>query len=193
MTSVLIETADRPSTLYAPEVVGVFKSYEALQATYSDLRAVGFSRYDVDLLGRKDALAKTLGNRFWWSREVENDPTVPVSAFVPEAAMEDYKAFLKYGFAFMGSYIAMAMLVTPASTLAASISVVSIEGIPGDVMGAILAHRSGQHLKPFYEDKLHKGGIMMCVRATTAEKERRAVAIMAERSGQDVNIHRWID
>ena len=40
----------------APEAVGVFDSFEALQAAMYDLLMAGFSRHDISMLGESDTL-----------------------------------------------------------------------------------------------------------------------------------------
>jgi len=47
-----------------PEAVGVFDSFETLQAAIYDLRMSGFSRYDISLLGSKEAMTEKLGSAF---------------------------------------------------------------------------------------------------------------------------------
>ena len=95
------------------------------------------------------------------------------------------------GFIFLGSYIAMAALLTPASTLAASIAAVAIGGSPAAVIGTILARRADRKHKDYYENQIRHGGILMWVRVADPEKERLAVTIMKEHSGRDVHVHSW--
>ena len=48
--------SERTTVIDVPEAVGVFDSVEALQAAYYDLMLVGFSRYDLSLLGGHEVL-----------------------------------------------------------------------------------------------------------------------------------------
>lgn len=71
------DTQHRTTVINLPEAVGVFDSFEALQQAFYDLRMVGFSRYDISLLGSEQALKEKLGDRFWQASELEDDPEAP--------------------------------------------------------------------------------------------------------------------
>lgn len=51
-------TDQRTAVIEIPEAVGVFDTFEDLQKAFYDLRMVGFSRHDISLLGKEDALKK---------------------------------------------------------------------------------------------------------------------------------------
>lgn len=174
-----------------PEAVGVFDSFEALQAAYYDLRMVGFSRFDISLLGGEGALKAKLGDRYWRSAELEDDPEAPRASFVSEEAMGELEGAVAGGFFFVGSYIAMAAMLTPVSTLAASIAAIAIGGGPAAVIGTLLAHRIGKHHKEYYARQIEHGGILLWVRVKDDEKRRLAVEIMKGHSGRDVHVHDW--
>jgi hypothetical protein len=95
------------------------------------------------------------------------------------------------GFFFVGSYIAMAALLTPASTLAASIAAIAIGGSPAAVIGTLLARRAGKHHRDYYADQIRHGGILMWVRCRDKEHEDLAVKILKGHSGRDVHVHDW--
>jgi len=181
----------RTTVIKVPEAVGVFDSYDALQAAYYDLMLVGFSRYDLSLLGSHEALKETLGDAFWHSEDLGDDPRAPRASFVSEEAMGEFEGAIAGGFLFLGSYIAMAALLTPASTLAASIAAIDIGGSPGAVIGAILARRAAMHHRDYYEEQIAHGGILLWVRVPGEEKKRLAVEIMQGHSGRDVHVHDW--
>ena len=183
--------SERTTVINVPEAVGVFDSFEALQAAYYDLMLVGFSRYDLSLLGSEEALKETFGETFWQSESLEDDPSAPRASFVSEEAMGEFEGAVAGGFLFLGSYIAMAALLTPASTLAASIAAIAIGGSPGAVVGAILARRAAMHHREYYEKQIAHGGILLWVRVPGAEKRRLAVEIMRGHSGRDVHVHDW--
>ncbi|MHC9235205.1 hypothetical protein ACX9MO_06130 [Pseudooceanicola sp. 502str34] len=71
------QSGKHTSIIKVPEAVGVFDSFEALQQAYYDLTMVGFSRHDISLLGSESALREKLGDRFWHSKDLEDDPTAP--------------------------------------------------------------------------------------------------------------------
>jgi len=180
-----------PHAIKAPEAVGVFDSFEALQAAMYDLLIAGFSRHDISMLGTTEAMEKTLGKRFWRSAELADDPDAPRASFVSEEAVGEFEGAVAGGFFFLGSVIAMLALLTPASTVAASIAAVAIGGTPGAAIGALLARRIGKHHRDYYEEQLRHGGILLWVRVTDPEKERLAVEILKGHSGRDVHVHPW--
>ncbi|OIQ31588.1 MAG: hypothetical protein BM562_06975 [Alphaproteobacteria bacterium MedPE-SWcel] len=183
--------AHRTTYINVPEAVGVFNSFETLQQAIYDLRMSGFSRADISLLGGKDALEETLGSAYWRAEDLEDNPDAPRAAFVSEEAIGELQGAIAGGFLFLGSYIAMAAMLTPLSTLAASIAAIAIGGGPAAVIGTLLARRVGQHHKDYYADQIRNGGILLWVRTVDAEKEALAVKILEGHSGRDVHVHPW--
>lgn len=185
------ETQEKAKVIKVPEAVGVFDSFDALQAAFYDLRMVGFSRYDISLLGDEDVLKEKLGKSYWNAADLEDDPRAPRAAFVSEEAVGELEGAIAGGFFFLGSYIAMAAMLTPVSTVAASIAAIAIGGSPAAVIGALLARRVGQHHKEYYADQIAHGGILLWVRVEDKEKEELAVKILKGHSGKDVHVHEW--
>jgi hypothetical protein len=182
---------EKTTVINAPEAVGVFGTFEALQAAFYDLRMVGFSRYDISLLGDEEVLKEKLGQSYWRSDHLEDDPRAPRAAFVSEEAVGELEGAIAGGFVFLGSAIAMLALLTPASTVAASIAAVAIGGTPGAVIGTLLARRVGKHHRDYYANQIRHGGILLWVRVRDKEKEDLAVQILKAHSGRDVHVHGW--
>lgn len=182
---------DAVTVIQVPEAVGVFDSFEALQAAYYDLHIAGFSRYDMSLLGAETVLRDKLGKGYWRAEDLEDDPRAPRAAFVSEEAIGELEGAIIGGFLFLGSYIAMAAMLTPVSTLAASIAAVAIGGSPAAVLGSLLARRVGKHHKDYYADQVRHGGILLWVRVADKAREDLAVKIMKGHSGRDVHVHDW--
>lgn len=182
---------EHTTVINVPEAVGVFDSFEDQQAAFYDLRAVGFHHSDISLLGSEEALREKLGKTWWRAPELEDDPRAPRAHFVSEEAMGELEGAIVGGFFFVGSYIAMAALLTPASTLAASIAAIAIGGSPAAVIGTLLARRAGKHHRDYYADQIRHGGILMWVRCRDKEREDLAVKILKGHSGRDVHVHDW--
>lgn len=144
----------RASFINIPEAVGVFDSYETLQAAVYDLRMQGFSRADISLLGDKEAMEETLGSAYWRSADLEDNPDAPRAAFVSEEAIGELEGAIAGGFFFVGSAIAMAAMLTPLSTLTGSIAAIAIGGGLAGVSGVLLARRAGQHHKEYYANQI---------------------------------------
>ncbi|MBP0482189.1 hypothetical protein [Sagittula salina] len=184
-------TRDTLTVIRVPEAVGVFASVEALQGAIYDLMMVGFSRHDISLLADHETVEKTLGRHFWSADELEDDPAVPRTYFVSEEAMGELEGSVAGGFFFLGSYIAMLALLTPASTLAASVAAIAIGGGPAALVGTLAARQLHQHHVEYYADQLRRGGILLWVRVKDAEREALARDILRQHSGKDVHVHDW--
>jgi VIT1/CCC1 family predicted Fe2+/Mn2+ transporter len=174
-----------------PEAVGVFDTFEDLQKAFYDLRMVGIHHSDISLLADEKTLKEKLGKAYWRSSDLEDDPQAPRAHFVSEEAIGELEGAIAGGFFFVGSYIAMAAMLTPASTLAASIAAIAIGGSPAAVIGTLLARRVGKHHKDYYARQIEHGGILLWVRVRDKEREELAVKIMQGHSGRDVHVHSW--
>jgi len=184
-------TEHKTTVILVPEAVGVFDSVKDLQQALYDLRMAGFSRYDISLLGGEAALKEKLGETYWNAEELADNPEAPRAAFVSEEAIGELEGAIAGGFFFLGSYIAMMAMLTPASTLAASIAAIAIGGSPSAVLGTLLARRVGKHHKDYYAQQIEHGGILLWVRTDSKEKEDLAMKILKGHSGRDVHVHGW--
>lgn len=174
-----------------PEAVGVFNTFEDLQQAFYDLRMVGIHHSDISLLADEKVLEEKLGKAYWRASDLEDDPRAPRAHFVSEEAIGELEGAITGGFFFVGSAIAMTAMLTPASTLAASIAAIAIGGSPAAVMGALLARRVGEHHKDYYANQIKHGGILLWVRVRDKRREELAIKIMKGHSGRDVHIHSW--
>jgi hypothetical protein len=174
-----------------PEAVGVFDRPEDLQQAFHDLRTVGFSRHDISVLAREEVLAEKLGKAYWRSDDLADDPRAPRAAFVSEDAIGALEGSIAGGFFYVGSMIALAAMLTPASTLAASIAAVAIGGSPAVVLGVLLARRAGKAHQQHYADHIAHGGLLLWVRGRDKTHEEMAVKILKGHSGRDVHVHDW--
>ena len=123
--------------------------------------------------------------------DLEDDPKAPRAAFVSEEAIGELEGAIAGGFFFLGSYVAMAAMLTAASTLVASIAAIGIGGVPAAVVGTLLARRVGQQHRDYYTNQIEHGGILLWVRVSDKEREDVAVKIMKQHSGRDVHVHPW--
>lgn len=174
-----------------PEAVGIFDTFESLQKAIYDLMMTGFSRYDISLLADQKVLEEKLGTTYWTAPELADNPDAPRAAFVSEEAIGELEGVIAGGLFFLGSYIAMMALLTPASTIAASIAAIAIGGSPTAVIGTLLARRVGKHHKDYYANQIRHGGILLWVRTWDKQKEELAVKILRGHSGHDVHVHEW--
>ncbi len=191
MTSEPAEETKKTTVINVPEAIGVFETYEDFQKAFYDLRMVGFSRYDLSVLGSEEALTKKLGKSYWRAEDIADDPRVPRAAFVSQEAVGELQGAIVGGAFFIPSYIAMAAAVAAGGAIAATAAVVAIVGLPVAAIGALFAHRVGQEHTDYYADQIARGGILLWVRVTDQQKERMAVEILKGHSGKDVHVHDW--
>lgn len=187
----LEEEQHKTTVINIPEAVGVFDTFEDLQKAFYDLRMIGIHHSEISLLADEKALKEKLGKAYWRSPDLEDDPRAPRAHFVSEEAIGELEGAIAGGFFFVGSYIAMAALLSPASTLAASIAAIAIGGSPAAVIGTLLARRVGKHHKDYYAHQIEHGGILLWARVRDKEREELAVKIMQGHSGRDVHVHSW--
>ncbi|MEY3307438.1 MAG: hypothetical protein RLZZ413_1476 [Pseudomonadota bacterium] len=174
-----------------PEAVGIFDTFESLQKAVYDLMMTGFSRYDISLLADQKVLEEKLGTAYWTAPELADNPDAPRAAFVSEEAIGELEGAIAGGLFFLGSAVAMLALLTPASTIAASIAAIAIGGSPTAVIGTLLARRVGKHHKDYYANQIQHGGILLWVRTWDKQKQDLAVKILKGHSGHDVHVHDW--
>ncbi|MEB8387798.1 hypothetical protein OO012_11200 [Rhodobacteraceae bacterium KMM 6894] len=188
------ETADQgrsETVIKVPEAVGVFDSFESFRQAFYDLRMVGFSRYDLSVLGDEDALREKLGSAYLRAEDMEDDPRVPRAAFTSEEAIGELEGMAIGGAFFIPSYIAMAAMAAAGAAASATAAVVAIVGLPAAAIGLLFANRIKQHHKDYYADQIARGGILLWVRVADKEKEKLAVEILKGHSGIDVHVHDW--
>jgi hypothetical protein len=191
MTDSTTPQPDSPTMLNVPEAVGVFDTFESFQNAFYDLRLLGFSRYDLSVLGSEQALTKKLGTAYWSAADLEDDPQVPRAAFVSEEAMGELEGAIIGGAFFIPSSVAMAVMAAVGGAAAATAAAVAVVGVPAAVLGVLLARRVGQHHKTYYAEQIAHGGILLWVRVADPHKARLAVETMKAHSGRDVHVHDW--
>lgn len=171
-----------------PEAVGVFDSFETLQAAFYGLRDAGFHHSNTSILGGEKALKEKFGDTFWYSKDLEDDPHAPRANFVSEEAMGELEGAIVGGAVLIPSYIAMAAAAAAGTATAAAVAIV---GIPAAIIGTLLARRADKHHKDYYARQIEHGGILLWVRVDDMEKQRKAVEILKSHSGKDVHVHDW--
>lgn len=191
MTETDMAAAKPTTVIRIPEAVGVFDDFESLQKAFYDLRMAGFSRHDISLLGDETTIKEKLGRAYWRAEDLEDDPEVPRAAFVSEEAMGEMEGAIISGAFTIPSYIAGVAAAAAGSAVATTAAAVAIVGIPAVVIGVLLARRADKHHRDYYAQQIERGGILLWVRVSDAQKEQQAVDILKAHSGKDVHVHDW--
>jgi hypothetical protein len=171
------------------EAVGVFASPESLQEAIDELMSFGFDRADLSLLAAEKAVEEKLGHRYQKVAELEDDATVPRSCYVSTESVGDAEGGLIGGLMYVGATAAAGAIVATGGTLAAAIAAAALAGGAGGLIGSFLAKWVGDHHAHHLQEQLDHGGLLLWARTWDADDEKRAVEILARRSGRDVHIH----
>ncbi len=171
------------------EAVGIFSRGDDLQGAIDDLLSAGFDRAQLSLLASASAVERHLGHRFKRVGPLEDDPTVPRTAYVSTEAVGDAKGAIIGALVYVGATAAAGAVVASGGALAMAIAAATVAGGVGGLVGSILAKRVGDHHASYLQQQIDRGGLLLWVRAWDTEGEKRAVAILKKHSGRDVHVH----
>lgn len=178
---------EKPETFR--EAVGVFNTPEALQGAIDELLSSGFDRAHLSLLASEEAVDAKLGHHYAKSKELEDDPNVPRTAYTSTESVGDAEGGLVGALVYVGATAAAGAVVATGGTLAAVIASAAVAGGAGGLIGSILARWVGDTHAHHLQEQLEHGGLLLWVRTTDSEHEKRAVEILAKHSGRDVHSH----
>lgn len=171
------------------EAVGVFHDRTQFQAAIDDLLSGGFDRAEISLLASRSAVETKLGHRYRSVRDLEDDPTVPVVAYVSMEDVGDAEGMVAGILIYVGAVAAAGAMLASGGTLAAAIAVATVSGYIAGSLGSVVARTlEGQYLQRL-EEQLGAGGLLLWVHTRDADHERRATEIMRRNGGEDVHVH----
>ena len=171
------------------EAVGVFQTPNTLQDAIDELMSSGFDRAQLSLLASEQAVDAKLGHHYEKCKELEDDPTVPRTAYVSTESVGDAEGGLVGVLMYVGATAAAGAVVATGGTLAAVIGSAAVAGGAGGLIGSALARWLGDQHAHHLQEQLDHGGLLLWVRTWNAADEKRATAILAKHSGRDVHVH----
>lgn len=171
------------------EAVGVFDSPETLQDAIDELLSSGFERAELSLLAGEHTIEEKLGHKYEKIGELEDDASVPTSAYVSTESVGDAEGGLVGGLMYIGATAAAGAIVASGGTLAAAVAAAALAGGAGGLIGSFLAKWVGDHHAHYLQEQLDHGGLLLWVRTWDAQDEKRAVEIMRRHTGRDVHVH----
>lgn len=175
------------------EAVGLFQSEKDLQAAIDDLLTHGFDRSELSLLAPVTAVEEKLGNSFRSVAQLEDNPAVPTTAYVPTETIGDAQGAIIGSLMYVGAFIGLVPIIASGGSLAAAAIAAATVGGSGGAIGALLAKAVGQHHADYITDQLELGGLLLWVRTWNEGDEKRAAQILAAHSGADVHVHNIIE
>ena len=171
------------------EAVGLFHTAKEMQAAIDRLLEHGFDRADVSVLASEKAIAEKLGDRYRSVHDLEDDPYVPTTAFVPRESIGGAEGAVIGVLMYIPAAIGGLAVVASGGTLAAAVAALAISGTIGASVGTLLAALVGHNYAQEIEDHLKQGGLLLWVRTRDKEHEARATGILKEMGAGDVHLH----
>jgi hypothetical protein len=171
------------------EVVAVFHDAERLETAIDELQSSGFDRAEISLLASERTIEQKLGHRYERTSELMDSDDVPRSAFVSSAAIGDAKGGLIGGLAYVGATLAAGAVVVAGGALAATIAAALAAGGAGGLIGLVLANWVGGRHAAYLDEQMEHGGLLLWVRAWSAEDEQRASAVLGKHCAGEVHVH----
>lgn len=171
------------------EAVGVFDDLASLEAGIDELLSHGFDRAEISLVAGQDAVEEKLGHLYRRVEGLEDDPTVPRTAYVSREAIGGAEGALVGGLLYVGAAAAAGAVFASGGALAGAIVAAVLAGGAGGLIGSVLASIVGQRHADYIQAQLDRGGLLLWVRTRDAEHERRATEILSKHSAHDVHLH----
>lgn len=171
------------------EAVGVFKDAKSLENAVDELESSGFDRAEISLLASEETVEQKLGHKYKKVTELENDASVPRSAFVSTESIGDAEGGLIGGLMYVGAVAAAGAVVASGGTIGAAIIAAATLGGAGGLVGSILAKVLGEHYARHIQEQLEHGGLLLWVQTRDQAGEGRAAMILSQHGAHDVHIH----
>lgn len=171
------------------EAVAVFDGADSLEAAVDELLSSGFDRSELSLLASEEAVTEKLGHLYRRVEQLEDEPSVPRTAFVSTEAIGDAEGGLIGTLLYVGAIAAAGAVVASGGTLAGAIVAAVMAGGAGGLIGSILATMVGDRHARHIQEQLDRGGLLLWVRTRDRAHEERAKAVLARHSGRDVHLH----
>lgn len=171
------------------EAVAVFHDVRTLQAAIDDLLTHGFDHAELSVLASEATVERTLGRRYASTTELEDDPAVPRTGYIPAESLGDAQGMLISTAAYFPAIAGCLAAVFSGGTLLGAATVAVVAGGAGALAGAGLAALLGREHGRILEQHLRRGGLLLWVRTRDAAHERLALDILRRNSGADVHLH----
>ena len=168
------------------EAVGVFDDVTSFERAIDALLEAGFHRRDISLLAAEEAVEEKLGHRFERVEELEDDPAAPRTAYVVRQSVGEAEDVVIGSLTYLPALLAAGVVVASAGAVVAAITAAAVGGgLLSTALARWLDRRDAERIQA----QLDRGGLLLWVRVRDAERERRAVEILAEHSAHDVHVH----
>jgi len=171
------------------EAVAVFDDLGSLEAAIDELQSSGFNRAELSLLANEDVVEEKLGHLYDRVSELEDDPEVPRTAYIPTETVGDAEGAVIGVFVYVAGGVIAAVAAGSGGTLAGVIAATAMAGGAGGLIGSVFAKSVGDHYARRLQEQLDHGGLLLWVRTRDDLHEKKAVEVLKRHSGHDVHLH----
>jgi hypothetical protein len=181
-----------PETGYSSsrtEAVAVFHDVQSFQAAIDDLLSAGFDNVDINVLAHEDTVTSKLGRGYKSTAEFEDNPEAPRIGYVPDETIGDAEGAIIGASIYVPAVIGSLAVVASGGTMLGVFAAAAIAGGAGGLVGAALARFIGYEHAKHLDQHLHHGGLLVWVRTSDAEHEKRALEMLRRHSAHDVHLH----
>jgi hypothetical protein len=174
------------------EAVAVFDTPDDLFAAIDAIRNAGFSRADISVLADEATIEARLHDAFWKAEDLEDNPDAPRRAYISEEAVGAAEGALVGAPLYVGAFIALGAIATPAMPLSAAVAALVVGGGAGAALGGLLAKRVGDHHAEYLSNQIRHGGLILWVRTKTEAREAQAIEVLKSLPARDVHLNDWV-
>ncbi len=171
------------------EAVAVFDTVETMQDAIDALQSAGFDRADLSFVAGEQAVEEKLGHVYTRVEELEDDPKVPTTVYVPNESIGEAEGALIGTPMYLAAATTAGVMVAAGGPIALTIAAVIAAGGAGAALGGILASFVGAHHADYLQEQLDRGGLLLWVRARDEAHGKKAVDILKKHSAHDVHLH----
>ena len=173
----------------AREAVAIFDDYDDLLDAIEELEVAGFDRAQIKLMLSCRSAERKLGHPIEDMRELEDEPTVALGGWVDRYELAECKAALTTGLAYVGSLVAIGVVVAGGGELTAIIAAAAVAGGTAGAFGLWLMRLVGRCRAREINEQLSRGGLLLWAETRSPQQERRAIDILECHSTRDVHLH----
>lgn len=184
---VMAPDTDQPALVR--EVVGVFHDVKGMEQAVESLLVDGFDRATVSLIASEMTIEQKLRHRYDRVGEVDAEPNTLRMAYVDSDSLNEAKAGLTGGLAYVGAMVAAGAVVFSGGAAGVAIAAAVAAGGGGAAIGALFSRVIGKHHADTLQRQLDQGGILLWVACGDMEHEERAKDILRRHGATDIDVH----
>tara|TARA_R100001143_G_scaffold41116_2_gene37365 strand:- start:653 stop:1213 length:561 start_codon:yes stop_codon:yes gene_type:complete len=170
------------------EAVAVFYDGEQLKKTVNAVLEAGYTNDQIGLLASENSIKASLGDFYHRTNESQDAGQKPVTAFVGKKDGETEQGSFGGSLFFIGTTGAMGGVVASSAVLGgalvAALSGIFAVGLVGALAGKIIHQSDADYL----QQQIDEGHILLFVRITDEDSEKKLSKLLESESGDKVRI-----